>query len=209
MKILILCNGPAPAISLFKKSVRWADYFIAADGGGNTARELGKSPDVVIGDLDSFKTTSDDTFEIIKDRDQETNDLEKALGLASEKQGDRVIVLGATGQRIDQTLKNLSVLKKFNSQFDKIVLRDNYGTTRLIPNSYSGEFKIGTLVSLFPLSGRVTGITTAGLKYPLNNETLENGVRDGTSNEVISTPVTITYKQGDLIVFTSENKTDC
>ncbi|MDZ7691571.1 MAG: hypothetical protein U5K69_10680 [Balneolaceae bacterium] len=85
MKGLILCNGLAPDISLFKRHHDVSDLFIAADGGGNSARKLGFLPDVVIGDLDSFKQQPDDDFEIIKDSDQETNDLEKALELASDR----------------------------------------------------------------------------------------------------------------------------
>ncbi len=55
MKTLILCNGKPPNRKLFHSCRQWADYFIAADGGGNIAREFGSLPDLVIGDLDSFQ----------------------------------------------------------------------------------------------------------------------------------------------------------
>jgi thiamine pyrophosphokinase len=118
-----------------------------------------------------------------------------------QKGGSHIFILGATGLRLDHTLKNLSVLKQFNNQFEDLYLIDNFGISLILPNSFSRELPIGTSVSLFPLSGKVTNITTTGLKYPLKDENLENGVRDGSSNTVANTPVTITYKEGDLLFF--------
>ena len=201
MKGLILCNGLPPKPTLLASHLQQAELFIAADGGGNTARELGHLPDIVIGDLDSFQPKPSDNFEVIEDPDQETNDLEKALKLADQRGIKNVIVLGVTGQRIDQTLKNLSVLKQFDHQFNSLVFEDNFGKIFLLPHSYSAKLTVGTTISLFPLSGRVEGIQTEGLKYPLDGEALENGIRDGSSNRVTSSPVSIKYRSGDLLIF--------
>jgi len=200
-EVLILCNGNPPSDKLFQRSRANAEYFIAADGGGNIARKFGAEPDIVIGDLDSFEKFEEDTFEIAFQPDQETNDLQKALRHAQKEQATHIHILGATGQRLDHTLKNLSVLKQFDSHFEELLIRDNYGDTMLIGKSFRAEVAIGTQVSLFPLSGRVTGITTEGLKYPLENGTLENGVRDGSSNEVVKSPIKITHEYGDLLFF--------
>lgn len=199
--ILILCNGCPPSQQLFDKYRANANYFIAADGGANIALDFGVKPDIVIGDLDSFRGSDNESFEIIFKPDQELNDLEKALHHAQKEKATHVHILGATGQRLDQTLKNLSVLKQFDSLFEEIRIADNFGETRLLPANFWDEFTIGTQISLFPLSGKVTGIHTKGLKYPLDNEALENGVRDGSSNEVVSNPVQITHKKGDLLMF--------
>lgn len=205
LDILILCNGLAPSKSLFKEAYERADFFIAADGGANTALSMNVKPDVVIGDMDSYTPLPDDAFKVIEDPDQYSNDLEKALGLAAKKNATSVIVLGATGERVDQTLKNLSVLKQFNNKFKKLLFRDDHGDLKLIKSPFSAELKPNTTVSLFPLSGKVTGITTEGLKYPLQNEALENGVKDGSSNEVVASPVSISFEEGDLILFIAHN----
>ncbi len=204
-KTLILCDGIPPSRPLFEECREWADFFIAADGGGLVAMEFENLPDVVIGDFDSFKPTNDELFEIIFDPDQETNDLEKALSLALRENSTHIKILGATGKRLDHTLKNLSVLKKFDPRLKKLCLKDDYGDTFLLPKSFTAELPVGTGISLFPLSGQVTGITTKGLKYPLKDENLENGVRDGSSNEVIDSPVEISHRQGDLIIFITNN----
>jgi thiamine pyrophosphokinase len=201
MNTLILCNGQPPPEELFEEKRAWADMFIAADGGGNIARSFGAVPDYVIGDLDSYETRSDETVEIIHKPSQYANDLEKALELAKKKGGSKIKVLGATGLRLDHTLKNLSVLKQFNEQFERILFADAYGTIQLLPGEFTAEIPVGTTISLFPLSGKVTGIITRGLKYPLTNGFLENGVSDGSSNSVVSSPVAIIHEEGDLLLF--------
>lgn len=201
MNILILANGEPPSQKMFEHMTDWADVFIAADGGGNAAQTLGKMPDIVIGDMDSYRSHEHEPYKIIRDPDQYSNDLEKALTLAQKKGATSVRVLGATGRRLDHTLKNLSVLKQFNNHFQEITFYDNEVIILLLPNQYSEEITPGTAVSLFPLSGKVIGVTTSGLKYPLTDGVLENGVQDGSSNTVVSSPVQISHRKGDLLLF--------
>lgn len=201
MKALIVCNGRPPSKALFEMSNRGADLLIAADGGTHIIRSLGATPHIAVGDMDSFSPDGSEAFEVITNPDQETNDLEKALKLALDKEAVSVTVLGATGLRLDHTLKNLSVLKQFNSKFEQLYFRDNFGYTRLLPPTFSADYPVGTMVSLFPLSGSVKGITTRGLKYPLKNEELRNGVRDGSSNEISKNPVKIIHEEGDLLLY--------
>ena len=37
--------------------------------------------------------------------------------------------------------------------------------------------------------------------YPLDNDVLRNGVRDGTSNETVQEQIHISHEKGDLLVF--------
>lgn len=167
---------------------------------------MDQTPDVVIGDLDSYEPVESIDIETIYNSDQCSNDLEKALKLAKDKKITHAYVLGATGLRLDHTLKNLSVLKQFHNQFHQLVFLDQHVLIQLLPASFVKNIPIGTGVSLFPLSGTVTGITTQGLKYELNNEQLQNGVHDGLSNTIVSTPVKIEHQTGDLLLFITLNQ---
>lgn len=207
MKTLILCNGAPPSRRLFHRNLKEAEYFIAADGGGLIARRYQRHPDVVVGDMDSYEPREEDPFPVIENRDQQTNDLEKALELALREGGREAVILGATGLRLDQTLKNLSVLKRFDDRFGRLLIRDDHGDTFLLPRRAGLELPKGSLVSLFPLSGRVGGITTEGLRYGLEDEALENGVRDGSSNRAVSRTVRIQHETGDLLIFIASEYT--
>lgn len=200
-KAIILCNGFPPLNSQLVEALTDSNLFIAADGGANVAREFRLQPDVVIGDMDSFVETGEESFPVIKNSDQETNDLEKALDHALKNKASDVIVFGATGFRVDHTLKNLSVMKQFDSSFNTLLFRDRFSDITLVKSPFTQEIPLHTAISLFPLSGRVEGITTKGLKYSLDNDIMENGVKDGSSNLSIEKKVEIKFKKGDLLLF--------
>ena len=202
---VILCNGQPPKRTQIVCSLKEADLFIAADGGGNIARTMKLSPDVVIGDLDSYQNNTSDAWQVIEKTDQNFNDLEKALNYALQKNVRETVVFGATGLRLDHTVKNLSVLKQFHNRFETLFFRDRFCDVKLIESPFTGKLPIHTNVSLFPLSGIVGGVTSKGLKYELSNDTLENGVFDGSSNLTVSPEIEITFSSGDLLFFINHN----
>lgn len=206
MRALIVGNGSVPGQILFEKEFERCDYLVAADGGASACFLYNRIPDVVIGDLDSYSARPDIDVKVILDNDQETNDLEKAIKHALDCNAKSIVVLGATGERLDQTLKNISVMVQFNSEIKDLILKDDLCWMRILPKSYSFKTHPGALVSLFPVSGIVDGITTRGLKYSLSDEPLQNGVRDGSSNEATDEVVEIYHKKGDLLLMVFENK---
>jgi len=55
------------------------------------------------------------------------------------------------------------------------------------------------LLTLLAVGGEARGITTSGLRYPLDDEPLAAGTSRGVSNVVESTPVTIELEDGTLL----------
>lgn len=198
-KVLIVGNGESPPASFLRAHFDQADWCIAADGGYDILKAVGIRPDVVTGDLDSLTSHVEDGVRLVMNPDQETNDLEKALQLAIDEGARHAVVIGATGLKLDHTLKNLSVLLQFHSKFESICFDDERCKMIILEKETELSLKIGTDISLYPISGKVEGIVTHGLKYSLHDEFLENGVRDGSSNEVVSNPVRIQYKRGYLL----------
>jgi thiamine pyrophosphokinase len=198
-KVLIVCNGESPQPATLQAHFEQADWCIAADGGYDILMAVGLRPQIVTGDFDSLTTNLDEGVRQVMNPDQETNDLEKALQLALDEGGRHIVVLGATGLKLDQTLKNLSVLLQYHPRFESIYFEDERSRIMILEKVTEMSLKIGTDISLYPINGKVDGIVTEGLKYALKNESLENGLRDGSSNEVISDPVRIHYKTGVLL----------
>ncbi len=202
---LVVCNGEPPGSTQLVARAKKASLVVAADGGIVPLLNADLKPDVLIGDLDSSNGPYPSGMKVVMDPDQETNDLEKALNFVHVSGYQQVIVMGATGLRLDQTLKNLSVLAQFHSKFERIHFEDNLCSIRMADRNTDLSLPIGTGISLFPLSGKVDGIVTHGLKYPLFKESLENGIRDGSSNEVVDTPVSIRYESGSLLLIINRN----
>ena len=206
MRVLIIAGGAPPAKKLLEQEIATADLKIGADSGGHVFLGYGFIPDIVIGDLDSFKYTHHQGINIRRDPDQETNDLEKALSYALEQQATECIVLGTLGKRIDHTMKNLSVLQQFWRKFESIIFRDDYGDMFLVRSPYKPDLPIGTIISFFPVCAPVEEFTSTGVLYPLTNSLLEMGGRDGTSNEITEEDALITFKEGFLGVFVGNGK---
>ena len=200
MTALVYCNGAQISDALFSEYRGQSDLLIAADGGAYNVLAHGTLPDVIIGDLDSYTEPAPPGCRLIHDPDQETNDLQKALGYALKRAVTRAVVAGAIGDRLDHGLNNLSVLLEFSQRFDSLWMIDNFGRYFVAEPEQRLQTTAGKVVSLFPLSGRVDGITTVGLEYPLQNEALENGVRNGCLNKASDAAVTITHRSGALLL---------
>ena len=205
-RAIILANGKPPGKQLFKKFLAVSDWFICADGGANTAARFKCTPNLIIGDLDSIKQETLSIFSHVhvkKLKDQNSTDLEKALTAAIGAAYKEIFVFGATGGRLDHAIGNLSALAKF-SRKAHITFIDDLGTYGTVHRSWEIKLPMGTLISLLPLS-RCTGIATQGLKWNLNNESLELGIRESTSNMIVSFPASIKLKSGTLIIFIATN----
>jgi thiamine pyrophosphokinase len=198
----VIANGEPPKKLRLQALVREANVVLCADGGANTALKLGVVPDAIIGDLDSVHTETLVKFRKVptyQDSNDETTDLEKAIAWAIKAKYDHVTVGGASGKRLDQAIGNLGVLAKF---YPDAVVRivDDFGELTYVGRALTFEAKKGEIVSLIPLS-RCEGIVTSGLRYALNGESLELGVREGTSNVVTESLVSVKVKKGHLLLF--------
>jgi thiamine pyrophosphokinase len=69
----------------------------------------------------------------------------------------------------------------------------------LRPGTYHFEGHQGDTISLIPLGGDVHGITTADLRYALQDESLYFAQARGVSNVMNSTHAEITIREGMLI----------
>ncbi|MEE2658469.1 MAG: thiamine diphosphokinase [Candidatus Latescibacterota bacterium] len=198
---VILGNGEPPSRELFTELMATRPMLLCADGGANVARQYGYTPDWVVGDLDSITAESRGEEQRVRQVDAENTgtDLLKVLHQAIEVGVMQAVITGVTGRRSDHSLWNLNLLKRFA---DQMLLRisDDYNHIYLIRARISFTTAVGQKVSLCPLNSTVRGISTEGLRWSLQGETLSQE-RDGISNEVISSPVTITVSgSGDLLL---------
>ncbi|MBI3586230.1 MAG: thiamine diphosphokinase [Ignavibacteriales bacterium] len=201
-KALILANGEPPKKQLLQSLLKDARFIVCADGGANTAAKLGIQPNAIVGDLDSIHAEALVKFHKIpthESADENSTDLEKAVAWTIQQQYDHITIIGGFGKRLDHTVGNLGVMPKF---YPDAIIRfiDDLGEVSYVGRHISFEAKRGDIISLIPLS-RCEGVTTQGLQYALDNEALELGVREGTSNVVMSSSVSIKVKKGHLALY--------
>ena len=183
-----------------------AALVIAADGGLAQAAELGiDRVDVVIGDMDSVDPaaleaaraagTAVETHPVDKD----ATDLELAIDAAVERGMRRVIVVGGGGGRLDHLLGN--ALLGTSARFAAVDLEWWVAGHRVVTVRRRAVLhgEPGDLVTLLPLGGPATCVTTRGLRWALDCETLEPGTTRGVSNELVAAAATVTVGAGTLL----------
>jgi thiamine pyrophosphokinase len=202
MNALIIANGELPPPAVVRSLARHADQIVCADGGANHARRLRIRPDIILGDLDSvtgatlrsFRTTA-----LAYVDDQNSTDLEKALWYSVHHGCSTVHVVGGLGSRIDHTAGSLGCVRRF-LPFCRVILHDTGGYLQPVGKEIRFAARAGETISLIPLT-RCGGVTTVNLRYPLQNEILELGVREGISNVAMKRMVTIGVRRGILLLY--------
>jgi len=203
-RIIIFANGELPDLEKARVLLSDDDFIIAADGGTRHALDLGLTPHVIVGDLDSLPENFDiSKFEnevVLYPKDKNETDLELAIQHALTLNSQEIIIIAALGGRLDQTLGNIALISDLRpSPFD-LRLDDGLEEVFFCRDTCEINGTLGDTVSLLPWQGEVTGIVTTGLKWTLQNETLYPHKTRGISNEMTGETSTVQIKSGLLLV---------
>lgn len=188
-----------------------ADLVIAADGGAAWLRSVGRTPDRLVGDLDSVAASLVAELEragVPVERhpaDKDASDLELALEAVVAAGAGDVTILGALGgSRIDHQLANLLLLADPAWDERGVALRVVRGPVTVRALRGPGELAIqsppGSGVTLLPVAGDALGVTSAGLGYPLRSDSLPLGRARGLSNVVTASRASVRLEFGTLLI---------
>lgn len=176
------------------------DYILAADGGFSHLQKLGLAPHGIIGDFDSlgYVPPNAQVFPVEKDDTDAMLAVRKGLELGYKE----FILYGALdGPRLDHTVANLQTLLFLESQGAKGTL---VGLKYLITTVKDGVLRLPMaeegIVSVFCLGEKACGVTIRGLKYELENGSLDSGFPLGVSNHFVGKEASVAVKSGTLIV---------
>ena len=111
---------------LLKKNIFYDDFVIGADAGYKALTNLGITPDLIVGDFDSCDTPEFDVEVIALNPIKDCTDMEFAVERAVEKGFSDILILGATGGRLDHTFANFALLGDFKQKGINITILDDY-----------------------------------------------------------------------------------
>ena len=203
------------ALDFLKKNKTENTCLIAADRGVEFFMGTDLEPDVAVGDYDSLSAEGAKYMETLKHTEirrlkpeKDDSDTQSAANYAIEQGTERIMILGATGNRIDHLMANFGLLMLGKIKQVQIVLVDAYNYMSLIESGMilKKEEQFGKYVSFFPIEGEVTGLTLKGFKYPLNSYTLK--VEDSgltVSNEISDPEAEVTFETGKLLMIMSRD----
>lgn len=201
---LIIANGASCSFELLGQLLEWSPIVVVLDNAIDRVLQLDIKIDVLLGDFDDdfnpeIYKEKQFPLEIVHTPNQDKTDLEKAFDYLIEKGHKAVNVVWATGKRVDHTITNITNIVSYRNKL-KIVILDDHSKVFLLPNKFEKWYTKNTPISLIPI-GKVSGITTQNLFYPLNNEELTIGYRTGSSNHATEDGIVkIEHSDGDLLL---------
>ena len=202
-KACVFCNGAFSERKNFKQIIEDCDLLIAADGGAKHIAALGYTPQAIVGDMDSIDKEAwmvESRIECIQyPTDKEKTDAELAVEYALDHKCEQVLLLAATGGRLDHTLGNIALVAHYPG---RVALLDDNATLVAVDKSEKCILhgKIGTLVSLLPYGAEKLTVRTKGLTYALQDECLRSATH-GLSNSLAQEEACICVSGGILLVY--------
>lgn len=203
--IVIVFTGGDPVAPSTLDDLPDEAFVVAADSGLDHARRLGRTVHLAVGDFDSASRAAIDearargTVIDVHPQAKDHTDFELALARALERSPRRIVVVGGHGGRLDHLLGNalaLTVPARAGVEVDAV-----FGAARVavVTDRRALHGAPGELLTLLPLHGPATGVTTEGLLYPLRRETLTPGSTRGVSNQFVKADVAVGLESGVLL----------
>jgi thiamine pyrophosphokinase len=212
MRAVVFANGVIREIHLAKNLLAEKDFIVSADGGLRYIRSLKLIPKLVVGDLDSvsrddIEFLNDNNIEVLRfQTDKDQTDLEIALRELVKRGYKDILVIGALGGRIDQTLANLGLIASISNDDISVEFDDGREHIILIRDRLLLSGKKGDAVSLIPLCSPAKGITTKGLRYSLTDESLLPDQTRGISNLMTGKIAEINLTSGTVLCIHTRKK---
>jgi thiamine pyrophosphokinase len=204
-RALIFVNGELLDPGAARAMVQPDDLVIAADGGARHALGLGIIPSAIIGDLDSLSPaevrdfTDMDVHILRFPQSKDETDLELALAHALRAGHTPIIIIAALGGRLDQMLGNICMLASPEALQVDVRLDDGHTEAFFVTDKAFIHGKPGDTVSLIPWGVPAEGVSSDGLVYPLNKETLYPYRTRSISNQMLAETAKVSLKHGLLL----------
>ncbi len=196
MRCVIIAGSPETNSDFIRKLVKSDDYVICADKGYLFAKNAGITPDLIVGDFDSYNDEISENCEIITlNPHKDDTDTVHSIDVAFEKGYRDFIIAGALGGRIDHSFANISALEYIQSKGGKGVLLSEKERVEFLPKGkyIYKEYK-GKTFSVFPFGCDKVCISEQGTEYPLDRYYIKSSVPLGVSN-------IFTFEEGRIDIY--------
>lgn len=204
-KAYIFASGDVSDYDYIASRISNNGLVLCADGGLEHCLKCGISPDVVIGDMDSYVGEVDEDILIKFPVEKDDTDTSLCIKYAIEKGYKDIEIFGALGGRIDHSLANVQLLLYCKEKGVSCILSDKRETAFIVRNECIKKL-IGKerTVSIFSISVKSDNITLKGLKYSLENADLYCNFPLGVSNTSICDEIEVSVGDGTLLVVISQ-----
>ncbi len=136
--------------------------------------------------------------------DKDLTDFELALDHVRRIGADRLVVMGGAGGRLDHLAANLAVLAGPGLEGIEVAAYLGDARVDVIRDRRTLVGRPGMVVSLLAWGGPARGVSTEGLRWPLDSATLDAGSALGTSNEFVTEAALVSVSSGVITAITPD-----
>ena len=161
-----------------KNLVRQEDYLICADSGYRHCVQLGFSPQLVLGDFDSYAGVVQSDCELLRyPIEKDDTDTMLAVKQALQRGYERLVLVGMLGGRLDHTLANIQTLVYAVEHGAAAQIIDSSCCITVIKGGQTAQipYQQGFHFSVFCHSDCASGVCIRHAKYELEAAQITNG----------------------------------
>jgi thiamine pyrophosphokinase len=206
MDALLVTGGETPPRRRLESRFGNFSLVCAADSGLDTLVDWGLAPDIIVGDMDSVSNPAlVERFPLaelfLEPRDKDETDTELGLSALAARGADRIVLAGGGGGRIDHLLAIRGIFERHGPGRRPCEWHTAKEALFLVEagRSLDVDAAAGSTLSVFPLADGAEGMSSSGLKWPLDG--LRWGRGDcGVSNVAGEGRFRVSAGRGDLLV---------
>lgn len=201
-KCLIISGGEFCPIN----DVPSGTFIIACDRGYEYALRCGLTPDLVVGDFDSYSGGFADGIPVDRYRvEKDDTDTMIAVRYAVDHGFKSVDLRCALGGRLDHLLANLqSAVFAAEHGLEAEISDSRTFISTMTPGVRRLPKKEGWSLSLFSITDHCVGLSIRGVKYPLDKALITNAFPIGVSNAWKDDEAEIEFEKGILFIVQSK-----
>ena len=193
----------------YLRTLKKNDLVIGVDRAALWLIKHGLVPHYAVGDFDSVTSTELEEIKLrVKNlleypREKDATGLELALDLVLKINPQDVLIYGAIGGRLDQSIGSVFLLEKLLKHGIKAEIADRNNSLRLIKERTSVERKYKfKYLSVLPFSSTAV-VSVAGCRYNLLRKKLNRRASLGISNEIVGKTAEVAVHQGLVLLIQS------
>lgn len=199
-RCVIICASPYYQGDFIKNEIQEDDFVICADGGYDIAKEVGITPSLIAGDFDSSRLTVPSGGNVIALPVEKDDTDSFFCAKYAVRQGYKdLLLLGATGCRIDHMYANFALLQYVYRKGCSGVIKDRHSAVYYTEGSLTIHCK-GKTVSVLPYGCANAEVTLRGFKYKADRLKMESFFPIGASNIATEEGSTVQVHSGGVLV---------
>lgn len=207
MKCVIIAGSPEYNIDFIKSQINDDDFVVCADKGYEYCKKAHITPDLIVGDFDSYDGALPENVEILKlNPVKDDTDVLSCIKKCIQKGYKEFLILCALGGRLDHTFANLSLLLfLFKNNCTGVIKTEKESVFLISDSVFEAENVKSKTFSVFPFGCENVYVNYEGkVAYPIENYLIKSEFPIGVSNIFLEDKAKISARNGNIILIINE-----